>query len=128
MKPNSPLFECFSFERFSFNRLLSGLSSNLMAGLLALCAIWPPLADAQIRTFPEKTKVGMLQMGNFPEAQLDGKRIIFAPGVRIMNVNNTTVLPMTIQQPVRIRYRLDSLSQVDLVWILSEEEARAAEK
>ncbi len=68
----------------------------------------------------------MLQMGNFPEAILDGKRILFAPGVRIMNVNNATVLPMTLQEPVRIRYRLDALQQVDLAWILSAEEARAA--
>ncbi len=94
--------------------------------LLLACVVQVQPTAAQIRSFPDKTKVGMLQMGNFPEAQLDGKRILFAPGVRIMNVNNTTVLPVSLQQPVRIRYRLDALQQIDLAWILSAEEARAA--
>jgi hypothetical protein len=96
------------------------------SALLILTLACATTVQAQIRSFPEKTKVGMLQMGNFPEALLDGKRILFAPGVRIMNVNNATVLPMTLQEPVRIRYRLDALQQVDLAWILSAEEARAA--
>jgi hypothetical protein len=97
-----------------------------MVALLVICVVQVQPVAAQIRSFPDKTKVGMLQMGNFPEAQLDGKRILFAPGVRIMNVNNTTVLPVSLQQPVRIRYRLDALQQIDLAWILSAEEARAA--
>lgn len=82
--------------------------------------------QAQLRTFPEKTKVGMLQMGNFPEALLDDERIRFAPGVRILNEANISVIPMSIQGPKRIRYRLDPTGQIDLAWILSEAEALEA--
>ena len=125
MCPNLNIQTGFNLFRFVFFAR-SFLIRYLVLAVLTFGAGWSIPGQAQIRSFPEKTKIGMLQMGNFPEAQLDGKRIIFAPGVRIMNVSNTTVLPMTIQEPVRIRYRLDSLGQVDLAWILSAEEARAA--
>lgn len=125
MKPASRPMTRFAAMSF-YSALRSVLIHGLLIGMASIGATWSPAAQAQIRSFPEKTKIGMLQMGNFPEAQLDGKRIIFAPGVRIMNVNNTTVMPMSIQSPVRIRYRLDAQEQVDRAWILSAEEARAA--
>lgn len=67
----------------------------------------------------------MLQMGNFPEALLDNQRIRFAPGVRLLNEHNIAVVPMSIEGPKRIRYRLDSLGQIDLAWILTTAEAQA---
>lgn len=95
-------------------------------GLLAIAGgLVSPAALAQLRNFPPKTKVGMLQMGNFPEALLDNQRIRFAPGVRLLNEHNIAVVPMSIEGPKRIRYRLDSLGQIDLAWILTTAEAQA---
>jgi hypothetical protein len=105
-----------------------GLALSLGLAIAGLGLSYAPPAWSQLRAFPDKTKVGLLQMGNFPEAQIDGKRILFAAGGRILNESNLSVVPMSVQGSVRIRYRLDPMGQVMIAWILSEQEAKAAKQ
>lgn len=103
-----------------------GLALSVGLSIAGLALSYAPPVWSQLRAFPDKTKVGLLQMGNFPEAQIDGRRILFAAGGRILNESNLSVVPMSVQGPVRIRYQLDPMGQVMTAWILSEQEARAA--
>lgn len=86
------------------------------------------LAYAQTRVFPEKTILGKLELGNYPLAQLDGKDTRFAPGGRIINTDNTSVTPMTVQGRVQVLYLLDTMGQIQRVWLLTKDEITAAEQ
>lgn len=91
--------------------------------LLTLSAL---TAGAQPRVFPDKALLGVIEIGNFPEGQLDGKAIRFAPGARIMNRQNLSLLPMAIKGKLRVLYQLDPLGQIQIAWELSDDEAAAA--
>ncbi len=98
------------------------LAAMLLATIVACLAGWQTPAAAQVREFPQNTKVGVLQMGVYPLAAIDGKEVRFAPGARILNQGNAVVIPSTLTERVRIRYRIDELGQVSLAWILTDEE------
>lgn len=91
---------------------------------LALASL-PALAQT-LRSFPERTLPGTLEIRVFPKALLDGREITMAPGARIMDTTNTIVTPASVRGPQPVRYRLDLLGQVAEAWILTPGEARAA--
>jgi hypothetical protein len=86
------------------------------------------VAQAQARVFPEKTSLGNLELGNFPEAKLNGKDARFAPGGRILNVNNASMLPMTVQGSIQVLYQLDTMGQIQTAWLLTSDEVNAAKQ
>ena len=92
---------------------------------LALCA---SPAGAQQRKFPENARLGTLQIHVFPQATLDGKVTTLAPGTRIHDKADMLVLPSTVQGPVTVLYRIDTLGQVAEAWILTPEELRRAQE
>lgn len=98
------------------------LAAMLLALAVTCLAGWPAPAVAQTRVFPQNTKVGVLQMGVYPLAAIDGKEVRFSPGARILSQSNAVVIPSTLTERVRIRYRIDELGQVSLAWILTDEE------
>ena len=83
-------------------------------------------AQAPPRTFPAGSKVGTLVMGNFPEATINDKSVRFAPGARILGLSNTTQIPSSLSDPVKIRFRIDAQGEVDIAWILTADEIAAA--
>lgn len=106
--------------------MLRALAAPAALALLVALAAAPQLAHAQARSFPPGTRVGTLAMGVFPLAQIDGKDVRFSPGGRIYDTRNAVAIPSTVVAPVRVRYALDTMGQVNRAWILTEEEARAA--
>jgi hypothetical protein len=67
-------------------------------------------------------------MGNFPQASIDGQAIRFAAGGRILNESNLSVTPMSVTQPVIVRYRLDFQGQIQDAWILNPSEIVTARR
>ena len=94
--------------------------------LAAALAVLAPLALAQTRAFPEKTKLGTLEIVSFPQARLDGREVLLAPGIRILNRDNTLAIPSTVTGAVPVRYQTDMLGQVREAWILTDDELRQA--
>jgi hypothetical protein len=84
------------------------------------------ISAPQQRVFPPNTAWGTLVMGVFPQASIEGRDVRFAPGARILNTANLLQLPLSIQQPVVIRYRLDTQGQIQEAWILNSAEEQAA--
>jgi hypothetical protein len=103
---------------------MRALTSILLALLLTGVAS-SPRAQAPVRVFPANAQPGMLVMGNFPEAAINGIVVRFAPGARILGQSNTVVTPSSLTSPLRVRFRIDPQGEIDLVWILTADEIAA---
>ncbi len=96
------------------------------AGVLLVSVTPPESAYAQTRDFPANTRIGVLRMGNFPEATIDGRGVRFSPGARIHDRANLVAVPSTVVEPVRIRFLVDPQGQVSRAWILTDDEIEQA--
>lgn len=96
-------------------RLLAGGALALAAGL-ALAQ--PP------RPIPEGAEVGVLRIGVFPEASLDGKPVLLAPGLRIHDERNVIVPPASVTGDRPIAYRRGGTGEILQAWLLSPAEHR----
>ncbi len=85
-------------------------------------------AIAQVREFPPNTRLGVLRMGAYPEASIDGQPVRFAPGARIRDRANMLVLPGSLDGAARVRFTTDTLGLVDRAWVLTDEEIAQAAK
>lgn len=84
---------------------------------------------AQIRHFPDNTKLGRIRFGQFPDATLNGKAIRLGAGVRIHNQENLIVTPASLHgKTYVVGYVTGALDEIVTVWILSEDEYRALRK
>ncbi len=101
-------------------------SLGALVALALLCAA--PAAIAQARTFPERTKLGTLEILVFPIATLDGQRVTMGPGARVLNESNLIQVPSTVQGERAVRYRTDMFGQVVEVWLLTPEELAIAKE
>lgn len=103
-------------------------------GLLGSFGLLPdsamsPIAQAsaqQARPIPPKAQTGMLKIGVFPQAELDGRPITLGPGTRITNSKGIVVLPASIQgQSILVAYLTGPSGEVNQVWTLSQAEYKA---
>ncbi|MBS0609131.1 MAG: hypothetical protein JSS19_07245, partial [Proteobacteria bacterium] len=69
---------------------------------------------------------GDLKVLNAAEAELNGKPVRLAPGLRIFNPQNALVFAHgLINQPVKVNYVIEpSTGMLHTVWILTEAETR----
>jgi hypothetical protein len=116
-----PRTRCFSSLFFWLASLIV-LAPLYLHGSQAQAQVVAP----QQRTFPATTRAGMLDMGVFPEARIDGRDVRFAPGARILNESNVLITPASLQQAVMVRYRFDPLGLVIEAWILNSAERDSA--
>lgn len=94
----------------------------LLRLILATLLLAASPLHAQVRVFPPNTKVGVLQMGYYPQARINGDDVRFSPGARILDQGNRVVLPASLTDAVRIRYRIDPQGQIGQAWILTDDE------
>ncbi len=103
------------------NVLLFVLSVSLFAG----CGSTAP-QGAQggfSRSFPQTALRGDMELVSTTEANLNGKPARLAPGARIRNPNNQMQLSGSlIGQRLVVNYTVDSLGQMQDVWVLSDSE------
>ena len=91
--------------------------------LAAACLVAPALAQVQ-RTFPQNALRGTIVMGVAPEIQLNGELARLAPGARIRDANNMSVVPSgLIGGRFLVHYTVDTSGLVKEVWILRPDEA-----
>ena len=87
--------------------------------LLAL----PAVAQVQ-RIFPQNAVRGAVVFGQAPEITLNGQLARLAPGARIRDPNNMTVVPGgLIGGRFLVHYTIDLYGLVKDVWILTPDEA-----
>ncbi len=103
------------------------ITTTRVLALLTALALSGGVA-AQPRVFPEKSKVGWLEVVVFPQARMDGNPVNFTAGARIFNQNNSIVMPASVQGAVAVRYELEQGGQVKRAWILTPAEIEAARR
>jgi hypothetical protein len=96
------------------------------ATLLAVAAT-PALAQ-MVRLFPPRTRVGVFELGQYPEAFIDGRAVRLNAGASIRDAQNLIVVPNMVSGRHRVRYVLDPQGQVAGVWILTEAEIEEARR
>jgi hypothetical protein len=113
-------------------RVLFALGLWLFADLTHLQA-WaqsaPATAIGEARKFPEKTKLGELTIGVFPEASLNGQAARFSASGRLINLTNMIVLPTSVyRQTLVVRYELDFQGNINRAWLLNPVELKIAQE
>jgi len=90
---------------------------------IAACLSAPAAAQVQ-RAFPQNALRGAIVIGVAPEIQLNDALARLAPGARIRDANNMTVVPSSlIGGRYLVNYTVDTSGLVKDVWILRPEEA-----
>jgi len=108
-------------------RTFRTLPALLLVALLACAPFASRDAVAQaLRSIDPQALAGRLIVTQFPQARLDGREVLLAPGVRIRSTDNLLRLPGSLASEQLVRYRLDPGGQVIEVWLLTDQEAAQA--
>ena len=90
---------------------------------LAACSDMPTATGMQ-RNFPQTALRGAVVIGEAPEIALNGKPARLAPGARIRDANNMSIVPgALIGGRFLVHYTVDTSGLVKDVWILRPDEA-----
>ena len=101
----------------------AALACLAFAALVASCGDVPN-SGQQSRTFPQSALRGAVVVGESPEIALNGKPARLAPGARIRDASNMSVVPgALIGGRYLVHYTVDTLGLVKDMWILRPEEA-----
>lgn len=98
---------------------------SLLLATGVLLAALPSQAQSLKRPFPPDALRGTLTMTQPPHARMDDREVRLSPGARIMSDNNTVVRPASlVGKEVVVNYKVDGRGQIQMVWILTPEEAK----
>ena len=105
--------------------LLATLAGGALLGTVPAQAQQVPAALGNVRNFPDAALRGTLVVTGMYDAQLDGKAIRMAPGMRLFSPQNALVqAPTVINQSFTVNYvREASTGMLLTAWILSKGEA-----
>jgi hypothetical protein len=92
--------------------------------LLAIFFLAGP-AWAQQRMLPENARSGALKAHEHPEVNISGRWYRLAPGARIFDQRNMTILPTMLQDPGPVAFTVDAYGFVTQLWLLTPQEAAA---
>lgn len=97
---------------------------RLLAALTVCACLAAPAAAQVQRAFPQNALRGALVIGVAPDIQLNGGPARLAPGGRIRDPNNMTVVPSELTGGrYLVHYTVDTSGLVKDVWILRPDEA-----
>ncbi len=95
-----------------------------MLTLVAALGLAAPAAGQVQRAFPPTALRGAIVIGEAPEIVLNGQRARLAPGSRIRDGNNMSVVPSgLLGGRFLVHYTVDTSGLVKEVWILRPDEA-----
>ena len=110
-----------STRRLLINAVLAAVGATLLAAA--------PAASAFERPFPPIAKRGVMRPDLYPAIIIDGRPRIMTPAARIWNTDNMIEMPASLPvKNVAVNYTENDASEIDRVWILSDEEARQTPK
>ena len=91
---------------------------------LIAAALFAATAFAQLRTIPADAKRAKMSHVQERIVEVNGKREMLAPGVRIRDAKNRIIVPAALPANSLVKYRRDASGAVHEVWILTAEEGR----
>ncbi|MGE5026843.1 MAG: hypothetical protein ACM3JK_00050 [Betaproteobacteria bacterium] len=81
-----------------------------------------PLAASAGRILPQNVRVGQINGVAYPEVRIGGTVLRLAPGVRIHDAFNRTIIPTSLPQAGKVFYQLDSGGLLIQMWLPTPEE------
>ena len=75
------------------------------------------------RFLPPAAKLGELKAADYPYVKIGDDVLKLAPGARIFNTENRTILPNLLPPAATVFYQLDLYGQVLNLWLATPEEA-----
>jgi hypothetical protein len=107
------------------SRLLR-IGLQAFGALLASLLVAVSAAQAQSRPIPEQARTGILVLGVFPEARLDGKPVRLGAGARVYDQRNLIVTPASIKDARhRVAFVTGPQNEIVTAWILTNAEIDA---
>ena len=94
--------------------------------LSALLASRPARGQGVQRPIPATAPAGILKIGVFPAAELNGKAITLGPGLRLYNLNNIIVTPASVQGvALKVAWLAGANGEIIQAWMLTDADYRA---
>ncbi|MDR2240813.1 MAG: hypothetical protein LBE33_10255 [Zoogloeaceae bacterium] len=109
--------------------ILSRIIDSIIESALAPAPLPPP--SAPVGMVRPALHNGMLAVMEPPEnghARFGNETLPLSASLQIRNTQNLIVMPMAIRGPAPVLYKLDQYGTVQRVWILTPEEAEAADQ
>ena len=103
------------------------MRSKLLALLICILVI-PATAIAQMRQIPDSAKRGHIVHIQASIVEIDGEKMRLSAGALIRSRDNLFIVPMSLPPGALVKYTLDATGQIHRVWVLTAEEAAAADK
>ena len=83
----------------------------------------PPAPQAAIRPIPLDAAKAVMEPPVQGYARFGDKTLWLAAGLQIRDTHNRIVLPVSVSEPVAVRYLIDAGGAVSRVWMLTPGEA-----
>ena len=78
-------------------------------------------ADAG-RILPQNVQVGEIKGHNYPEVKIGGETYRLAPGARIYDTFNRSIVPTQLPQSAKVFYQLDPSGFLIKIWLPTPDE------
>ena len=75
------------------------------------------------RFLPQNVQVGQVNGHNYPEVKIGGEVYRLAPGARIYDTFNRSIVPNQLPQSAKVFYQLDPGGFLIKIWLPTPEEA-----
>ncbi len=96
--------------------------------LLVCALLLPAIGIAQVRRIPDFAKRGSIVRIQGSNVDIDGVQMRLSAGAQIRSRDNLIMVPTSVPPGALVKYVLDGSGQIHRVWVLTAEEAAAADK
>jgi hypothetical protein len=109
--------------------IISSIIDSILESAMAPAPLPPPSAPPGIVRPPlQQGPLAVMTPPSNGFAQFGGETLRLSASLQIRDVQNRIVMPMSMQGPVPVLYKLDEYGTVQRVWVLTEEEAEVADQ
>ena len=109
--------------------ILSSIIDSIFESMMAPAPVLPPSAPpGLVRPALDRGPLAVMTPPRDGFAQFGDERLRLSASLQIRDIHNRIVLPMSMQAPVPVLYKLDEYGTVQRVWVLTEEEAEVADQ
>lgn len=109
--------------------IISSIIDSILESAMAPAPLPPPSAPPGIVRPPlQQGPLAVMTPPSNGFARFGGETLRLSASLQIRDVQNRIVMPMSMQGPVPVLYKLDEYGTVQRVWVLTEEEAEIADQ
>jgi hypothetical protein len=101
---------------------------RLLAAILGLMAFAPAPVVWSERQLPKDAHFGEMTRFAYPQVIINQRTFHMAPGARIYNQQNLTIVPAAMPPRAKVLFQLDTAGHLSGVWLLTAQEAARYKK